>query len=189
MLYSHTELKVAARQGGKVGGVIGLHARDLHIEQVLVDGVEARFEIHNQLSPYEANSNHPSPYTKSHLEAADDAYRKYSGDLYGESDPELHIFPPASPAPTDPGQEVTTTPEVSSLGSYPAPTCYQVGLRDRGMRALHSTFRSTLDMFHISYLNSIHQSENVILSCAYSNLHLIRFPSMTFMIWLTSKYI
>lgn len=95
-----------------------MHARDLHIEQVLVDGVEAHFEIHNQLSHYEANLNYgpdPAPYTKSHLEAADDAYRKYSGDLYVESQPELLIFPPALSTPTDPGQEHKSALEVSSL--------------------------------------------------------------------------
>jgi len=95
-----------------------LHARELHIEQVLVDGVEAHFEIHNQHSHYEANLNYgpdPAPYTKSHLEAADDAYRKYSGDLYAESQPELLIFSPALSTPTDADQELKTTQEVSFL--------------------------------------------------------------------------
>ena len=68
----------------KVGGAIGLHARDLHIEQVLVDGVEANFEVHYPHNYHEANFHAgpvPAPYTQSNLEAADDAYCKYSFDL------------------------------------------------------------------------------------------------------------
>jgi transcription initiation factor TFIID subunit 2 len=113
----HTELKVAAKQGGKVGGVIGLHARDLHIEQVLVDGVEAHFEVHNQHNYHEANLNDgpdSALYTKSHLEAADDDYWIFSSDLYVESQPELLIFPPASSTATAPGQEPKSPLEVSS---------------------------------------------------------------------------
>lgn len=96
-----------------------MHARDLHIEQVLVDGVEARFEIQNQHSHYDANhsshyGSHPAPFTKSHQEAADDAFRKYAGDLCAESLPELLIFLPASSTPTDPVQELKTTMEVSA---------------------------------------------------------------------------
>ena len=116
----HTELKVAAKQGGKVGGVIGLHARDLHIEQVLVDGVEAQFEVLNPHNYLEVNLNdgpEPTPYTKSHLEAADDAYWKYSSDLYVESQPELLIYPPASSTPTAPAEEPKIVLEVSSIYS------------------------------------------------------------------------
>ncbi|XP_024402345.1 transcription initiation factor TFIID subunit 2 isoform X1 [Physcomitrium patens] len=116
-IYGHTELKVAVKQGGKVGEAIGLHARDLHIEQVLVDGVEAQFEVLNQKHFSEVNVNdgpHPAPYTKSNLEAADDAYKKYSGDLYAESLPELLVYPPPSSTPTGPGQVPEMTLEVDA---------------------------------------------------------------------------
>ena len=82
------------KQGGKIGGVIGLHARGLHIEQVLVDGVEAQFEIEE----FHANIQPPQS-SKSLVETADDAYRKYSEDLYLEMQPELLIHPPASSTP------------------------------------------------------------------------------------------
>ncbi|XP_024359807.1 transcription initiation factor TFIID subunit 2 isoform X2 [Physcomitrium patens] len=116
-IYGHTELKIAAKQGGKGGGVIGLHARDLHIEQVLVDGVEAHFEILNQNNYDEVYINdgpNPAPYTKSNQEAADDAYKKYSGDLHVESQPELLIFPPPS-KPAGPAQVTETTLEVEAV--------------------------------------------------------------------------
>lgn len=99
--------------------MIGLHARDLHIEQVLVDGVEAHFEILNQNNYDEVYINdgpNPAPYTKSNQEAADDAYKKYSGDLHVESQPELLIFPPPS-KPAGPAQVTETTLEVNFLNN------------------------------------------------------------------------
>lgn len=96
------------KQGGKIGGVIGLHARGLHIEQVLIDGVEAQFEIEE----FHAHIQ-PPQNSKSLVETADDAYRKYSEDLYLEMQPELLIHPPASSTPA--GEEPKDPQEVNPV--------------------------------------------------------------------------
>lgn len=103
--FSHTELKVTTKQEGKIAGLIGLHAQGLHIEQVLVDGVEARFQFIPSQQQDNSHEGDLSNGSKSQMEAADEAYRKYALDLYREMQPELLIYPSNPSTPTDTSQE------------------------------------------------------------------------------------
>ncbi|KAL3700556.1 hypothetical protein R1sor_018578 [Riccia sorocarpa] len=84
-IYGYTELTVVAPKSG----VIGLHARGLHIDKVLVDGNPASFELKPIPGDKElSNGAHPP---NSPLEAADVGFPKYMAALEEEMVPELLI--------------------------------------------------------------------------------------------------
>ncbi|KAL2651150.1 hypothetical protein R1flu_019278 [Riccia fluitans] len=84
-IYGYTELTVLAPKSG----VIGLHARGLHIDKVLVDGNPANFELKQVPCEKELSNGTNSP--SSPVEAADVGYSKYVATLEEEMVPELVI--------------------------------------------------------------------------------------------------
>ncbi|CAM6102974.1 unnamed protein product [Calypogeia fissa] len=97
-IYGYTELTVVAPKNG----VIGLHAHDLHIEQVLVDGVPASFELLQQQQQLQNGGGHS--FTSS-TDAADASYLRYIAALDQEMSPELLIRPGEAATPVDASQD------------------------------------------------------------------------------------
>ncbi|BBM98136.1 transcription initiation factor TFIID subunit 2 [Marchantia polymorpha subsp. ruderalis] len=85
-IYGYTELKVVAPKSG----VIGLHARGLHIEKVLVDGNPVNFEL-QQVHCVNKQDRNGASIPSSPAEAADIGYPRYVATLEEEMVPELLI--------------------------------------------------------------------------------------------------
>jgi hypothetical protein len=104
-LFRYTELTVIAPKNG----VIGLHARGLHIEQVLVDGVPASFELLQQQRFQKDQSQNGAQNGEHSLsspsEAADVCLARYLAALDAEMSPELLIRPGEPATPLDASQD------------------------------------------------------------------------------------
>ena len=85
---------------------------------MLVDGVAARFQFIPSQHQDNSHEGDLSNGSKSQMEAADKAYRKYALDLYREMQPELLIYPSNPLTPTDTSQEPESALPVEELFVY-----------------------------------------------------------------------